>query len=476
MPFGIASICNAADLFNKPFYGWQRLFRTGPGQGLQNPRLNSAWPGQQEGKADLVRVSRELLGRSYSSSAFLGRVRVLDIAILGKVALGYSAFIDVNRNVSATRLTVFPNKPGVALDVSQLLMALGGVWPADGGRVSLNLASESLLHDIFNANPSPNIMVEIPAFMACEPLNIDAIRALHGNGNTLLLKGRPVRELPRDLLQCFHYSIIDFFDDRRLHEAGTSHDPLRVMRHVQAGVRSISDMELSFSRKAVAVIGWPIDDAIATNSGPKNLKAGAQTDLQVIVELIHRVDRQEPIEKLEATLKRDPSLAFKLMRYLNSPAFGLRIEICSFRHAIMMLGYHRLKRWLALLLATASRDPNLKPVMFAAVRRGLLMEELVSGSDEGQRSEMFICGVFSLLDRIFQQPFETLLKSIPVPDAVYKALVEESGAFHPYMELVRAIEAESLYDLRMAADHLLMSLEEINRAQLRALSAAAQLE
>ena len=31
--------------------------------------------------------------------------------ILGQVALGYSAFIDRNRAVTATRLTVFPLKP-----------------------------------------------------------------------------------------------------------------------------------------------------------------------------------------------------------------------------------------------------------------------------------------------------------------------------------------------------------------------------
>ncbi|MDQ6640482.1 MAG: HDOD domain-containing protein, partial [Pseudomonadota bacterium] len=52
----------------------------------------------------------------------------------------------------------------------------------------------------------------------------------------------------------------------------------------------------------------------------------AQPDLQVVVELIHRVDNEEPIERLENTLKRDPSLAFKLLRYINSPACGLRVE------------------------------------------------------------------------------------------------------------------------------------------------------
>ena len=176
-------------------------------------------------------------------------------------------------------------------------------------------------------------------------------------------------------------------------------------------------------------------------------------------------------------LKRDPSLAFKLMRYINSPAFGLRVEISSFRHAIMMLGYQRLKRWLALLLATAGKDANMKPVMFAAVRRGLLMEELVrSSGDEEMRNEMFICGVFSLLDRMFKQPFSDLMKTIPVPERVYQALVKNEGPFQPYLAMVRAAEGESVFEYREAAEQLLMSVAEINRAQLRALMGARALE
>lgn len=401
---------------------------------------------------------------------------MLDIALLGQVALGYSPFIDVSRAVSATRLTVFPIKSDAVLDVSQLLLAVGSVWPAEGGRVSLNVASESLLHDLLQASPSANFMVEVPAFMAVDSANIEPIQALHRNGNTLLLKGRPLKELPRELLQCFKYSIIDFSDDRRFGEVEAPAGATRVMQHVQAGVRTIANMEFSFSRKAVAVIGWPLDDVIP-EAGPNAGLAGAQNDMQVIVELIHRVDQKEPIEKIELTLKRDPTLAFKLLRYINSPAFGLRVEISSFKHAIMMLGYQRLKSWLALLLATASRDPNLKPVMFSAVRRGLLMEELGRGSvDDEIRGEMFICGVFSLLDRMFQQPFDSLLRTIPVPERVYQALAEESGPFHAYMEVIRAIEAESLYDFRMAASGLMMSVEEINLGILRALTAASQLD
>ena len=399
---------------------------------------------------------------------------MLDVAILGQVAFGYSPFIDRNRAVSATRLTVFPLKTDSAPDAAQLLHAVGGVWPADGARVSLNVASESLLQDLMKAQPAPNVMVEIPAFMACDPANTASIVSLHANGNSLLLKGRPLSELPREVLPCFKYSIIDLADDRRADGSKPPPGVTRNIPHVQAGVRTITEMEHAFARGAEAVLGWPIDDAI--QAGNAKARAG-QPDMQTMVQLIRQVDAEEPIEKLENTLKRDPQLAFKLMRYINSPAFGLRVEISSFRHAIMMLGYKRLKRWVALLLATASKDVNLKPVMFAAVRRGLLMEELGrESSDEEMRSEMFICGVFSLLDRMFQQPFKELLANIPVPERVFQALAEETGPFQPYVNMVRAIENESLFDFRECADALMTSVSEINRAQLRALMAASQLE
>jgi EAL and modified HD-GYP domain-containing signal transduction protein len=241
---------------------------------------------------------------------------------------------------------------------------------------------------------------------------------------------------------------------------------------VQSGVTRASEVEHSFQRGAVAVLGWPIDEAVGKGNGKT-----VAPDLKIIVELMNRVDREEPIDRLEAVLKNDPTLAFRLVRYINSAAFGLRVEISSFRHAIMMLGYQKLKRWLALLLASASTDVNMKPVMFAAVRRGLFMEELVrSSGDEQMGSEMFICGVFSLLDIMMGQPFEQLLKSIPVPQDVYDALVPGSGRYRPYLDLVRAVEQESLFDIRNAAESLMLSATEINRALLGALSAARQIE
>ena len=394
--------------------------------------------------------------------------------VLGQVALGYSPMIDRHRAITALRLTVFPIRPEVTPGAGDLLAALVEVWPEGAGRISLNIVSETLLDGLMRADLPLNLMLEVPAFMASDLSCTDALAKLHHHGNTLLIKGRPLAPLPREVLPCFAYSIIDLTDERRdgmPPPGGVS----RNIPHVQAGVRTLVEMADSFGRGAIAVLGWPIDDVAPARSAAGR---GGQPELTAIVELINRVDRAEPIDRLEAVMKNDPTMAFKLMRYINSPAFGLRVEVTSFRHAIMLIGYQRLKRWLALLLASGSRDSNGKPVIYAAVRRGLVMEELGrdSGCDDDKRSELFICGVFSLLDRLMQQPFDELLKSIPTSAAVSAALVHGNGPLMPYLTLVQAVEAASIYDIRAAADDLLMAVPAVNRAVLRALVAARQLD
>ena len=392
--------------------------------------------------------------------------------ILGQVVLGYCPMIDRQRAVLATRLTAFPQRPDAAPDAAALLQALAEVWPADSNQqVLLNLASEGMLRDAVAGALPAQVWLEVPAFMAADAQHQAPLAAQRARGSTLFVKGRAGSELPPPVRECFRYSIIDLGDERR---AGSEAPPgaPRTLGFVQAGVSCASEVEDSFRRGAAAVLGWPIAEPMGRGHG----KAVAP-DLKVIVELMNRVDREEPLDRLEAVLKNDPTLAFRLVRYINSAAFGLRVEISSFRHAIMMLGYQKLKRWLALLLASASTDPNMKPVMFAAVRRGLFMEELVrSGGDEQMGSELFICGVFSLLDIMMGQGFEPLLKSIPVPQDVHGALVGGTGRFLPYLELVRAVEQESLFDIRNAAEALMLSAAEVNRALLRALLAARQLE
>lgn len=418
--------------------------------------------------------------------------------ILGQLVLGYSPMIDRERAPIATRLTVFPERRDVAPDPQALLDALMEVWPVPDGPItlslrpvevasgaaaapavptkatplSLNIASEPWLRAMLALAPPPHVMIEVPAFMVSDAALHAPLKALHEAGSVLIVKGRPVTELPRELLPCFRHSLIDVGEDRRSADSAPPPGMQRTITHIQVGVRTRAELDAAFLRGAVATLGWPLEDEIAAYASKS---AGA--DLAVVTELIKRVDAEEPVERLEAVLKNDPQLGFRLMRYLNSAAFGLTVEISSFQHAMMMLGYKKLKRWLALLLVSSSKDPAMKPAMFAAVRRGLLMEELVRGSGDAEmRGEVFICGVFSLLDRMLGQPFDELLQSVPVPERVRQALVESGGPYQPYLTLVKALEQGARGDIRDAADATFLGLAEINAALLRAMASARELD
>jgi EAL and modified HD-GYP domain-containing signal transduction protein len=423
-----------------------------------------------------------------------------DHPVLGQVALGYTPMINKQREVVATRLTVFPDRPDATPDAAALLLALHEVWPAaeatsneplklsprpldpaargaraPGARppVTLNLAGEGLLRAVMAAQPATQFMLEVPAFMAGDPAVAQQLRQLHEAGNLLMIKGRPLQPLAPELLALFSHSIVEVGEERRTGAPSATAAAARQITTVQAGARTSEDVEAAFQRGAVAVLGWPMDDAPPTPT----TKGKVPPDVNTVMTLISGVEKERPVAELESVLKRDPALAFRLMRYLNSPAFGLSVEINSFGHALMMLGYARLKRWLALLLASSAKGVNATPVMYAAVRRGLLMEEL--GREQGDaemRGEMFICGVFSLLDRLLQQPFSELLPNVPVPERVAQALRGEGGPYQPYLELVRAIEQESVYDLREKADALMLGPTTVNRAVLVALRAARQLD
>jgi EAL and modified HD-GYP domain-containing signal transduction protein len=153
------------------------------------------------------------------------------------------------------------------------------------------------------------------------------------------------------------------------------------------------------------------------------------------------------------------------------------VEVTSFKHALMLLGFVRLKRWLALLLASASKDGASRPLLHLAVRRGFLMEGLaVASGQEDLRGEMFICGVFSLLDRLMRQPFSELLDHVPMPARVQVSLLGDGGPYADHLKLLDAIERSAVVDTRDACERLKLSQADVNRALLSALVSARELD
>jgi len=387
----------------------------------------------------------------------------LDHPVLDQVVLGASSLFDGKRAPVAAHMTVFPQRPDETIDAAGLLQVIDVIAPPEGGPLMLSVANEAGLRALLAAPTAPHLMIEVPGFMLSDPELATLLHERVATGLSLVLGGRVPDAAPQGLWSLFRAVTVDRANIRNPLPNGLGGKPLlRYFIGADGPAMSAGALKAGFS----AVVGWPVGDAPGADSKAKPIPAGVTT----VVDLMQRVDRQEPAEKLEAVVKNDPTLAFRLMRYLNSPGFGLSVEISSFRHALMILGYQRLKRWLALLVTSAIDDPDLKPLMQLAVRRGLLMEEIARpGGDDALRNELFICGVFSTLDRMIGQPFEQLLKTIPVQESVAQALAHDSGPCAPFLALARAVEAESAYDIREAAEALMLSVGDVNRALAKSL-------
>ena len=66
--------------------------------------------------------------------------------------------------------------------------------------------------------------------------------------------------------------------------------------------------------------------------------------------------------------------------------------------------------------------------------------------------------------------------TLEVGATVQQALLGQGGPYAPYLALVSAVEQDAAYDMREAADQLMLGMAEVNQALLRALLAGRQLD
>jgi len=195
-----------------------------------------------------------------------------------------------------------------------------------------------------------------------------------------------------------------------------------------------------------------------------------------IIQLINLVRKQATTTEIEDLLKKDPTLSFNLLRFINSSGFGLSCEVTSFRHAVMILGLKKLFRWAALLMTTSRTGGAPPAVGQTAVVRGRLMELLAAELLTPEECDnAFVVGVFSLLDTMLGVPLEKALESVALPQPVLDALLLRTGVFAPFLDLTEACESGNDEVFARVATSLHLSNRQVNWAHLQALAWAETL-
>lgn len=204
---------------------------------------------------------------------------------------------------------------------------------------------------------------------------------------------------------------------------------------------------------------------------PKTAARPLHAGRLLIMELLNLVMGHAEFPQIEAKFKLDAGLSYKLLRYINSPAVGLRYPIKSIGQALVMLGHDQLYRWLALLLfAHESGDPRSRALLRHAVVRARLTENLGGNRiPAGDRGGLFIVGILSMLDALLDLPMEQAIAQIRLPQPVVDALVKGEGLYAPYLQLARACEQFDQERIRGLCEAAGLTPEAVNLAHVDAL-------
>jgi len=153
-------------------------------------------------------------------------------------------------------------------------------------------------------------------------------------------------------------------------------------------------------------------------------------------------------------LKQETSLSYRLMRYLNSPAFAMRVEVNSIPRALSLLGENATRKWLSLVcLSSLGGDDSFETIKVALVRARfceLLAEKVDRKSDS---EEVFLVGLLSVMDALLGMPMREVLTTLPLAKSISDALIGRENRLRPLFEVVLHYESgnwEQLQDFARA--------------------------
>jgi EAL and modified HD-GYP domain-containing signal transduction protein len=158
--------------------------------------------------------------------------------------------------------------------------------------------------------------------------------------------------------------------------------------------------------------------------------------------IIKTKNYEELSKKAADIIGRDPALTIALLKMVNN--MTVNSGITTIRHAAAMLGQKELKKWIttAVVSELCSDRPN--EITRLSMIRAKFAESLAKHFGlAGQASELFLMGLFSVLDAILDQDMEEALKLVKVSKNISDALISKSGAFGALYDFMLQYEKAS---------------------------------
>ena len=148
-----------------------------------------------------------------------------------------------------------------------------------------------------------------------------------------------------------------------------------------------------------------------------------KTVLLQILAAIHQPD--VTATDLVDTVSRDPSVAYALLRILNSAHLSLPRKVTSLHQALVLLGIDGLKNWTT-MMAMSRLAPDAPEALSSALIRAKMCE-LCAPDNWANAAVAFTAGLLSALPGALDRPIEDIVEQLALAAELREALLEHSG-------------------------------------------------
>jgi c-di-GMP-related signal transduction protein len=165
----------------------------------------------------------------------------------------------------------------------------------------------------------------------------------------------------------------------------------------------------------------------------------------IYLRLLQAIAKPEvDFDEIEDLIKHEPSMCYRLLRYLNSPLLGLSAPVLSIRHAFNFLGERELVRWIRLASTLAMGQEKCSDLILSTLVRARFCE-LIAPKLKHHQSELYLMGLFSLMDAILEVPMGVAIEGLPLAPVTKTQLLcgktDKRTPLSPIYDLMVAREA-----------------------------------
>ena len=144
------------------------------------------------------------------------------------------------------------------------------------------------------------------------------------------------------------------------------------------------------------------------------------------------------IQEVETLISEDPSLSYRILRYINSAAIAMPRKIESIRQAVRMVGLDHIRTLCSLVLLFSLDDKPRELIKTSVVRARMC--QLLGEGPTNNHGSYFTTGLFSTLDAFLNCSMLYALEHLPLSDEIREALLHGEGPLGRILSAVLAYE------------------------------------